>query len=98
MKASTIRAWADALRGFAESRGKILPRLTGARATALALPLLREHPLGGGVRANHYRVLDPLSHEGKEAPDALLLVDRVPDDGKSTSLIVLLGRGGILLA
>jgi hypothetical protein len=85
VKASTIRAWAGALRGFAESRRKILPRVTGARATALALPLLREHPLGGGVRADHYRVLDLLPHEGKEAPDTLLLVDCVPDDEKSTS-------------
>jgi hypothetical protein len=53
-----------------------------AGATALALPLLREHLLGGGVRADHDPVLDPLFHEGKEAPDTLLLVDCVPDDGK----------------
>src|SRR5918997_3622997 len=71
-----------ALRGFAESCGKILPRVTGTRAAALALPLLREHLLGGGVRADHDPVLDPLFHEGKEAPDTLLLVDCVPDDGK----------------
>ena len=82
MKASTIRAWAGRPSWFAESRRKILPRVTGTRATALALPLLREHLLGGGVRADHYSVLDPLSHEGKEAPDTLLLVDCVPDDGE----------------
>ncbi len=97
MKASTIRAEAGRLRGFAEFRRKILPQLTGTRVTPLALPLLPEHLLGGGVRADHYPVLDHLSHEGKEAPDTLLLVDCVPDDGE-LPLIVLLGRGGILLA